>query len=527
MKKTIKINISGTIFHIDEDAYAKLREYLTAIGSQFTDRDEEKEIISDIEQRIAELLQSKINEQKEVISLADVDEVIRIMGKPEDFTDNGSADNSAYHKSRQYRGQRRLYRDPDNSVLGGVCGGLGAYFGIDPVWLRIAFVLLLILHGFGFIVYIILWIVIPRALTTAQKLEMRGEAVTVSNIERSVKEEFEKVKENVNNIPHTREYQRTRDGLSTFFHALGQVIVAILKAVLILLGVVFVVAGISILASFIGLALYRPDWFPFFFWNDLPAFSFNDFMGIFIDPVNLPVIQICFLLTIGIPLIALIYGGIRLIFNIKNRNHVLGLTVFVLWLLSFITLVTFGVLEARNYRFDNRVTRIANLDTAPGDTLFVEIRTLEEMGISGNEIWLFRDEENMPMLLYDETVYGRPRLHIVPSTSERAEMEFRMKARGYSREHAARNADAIEYIWTHEGNRLVLDPCYSPGKTEKWRAPELDIRLRLPEGSVIYLEKDIESILKNADNSEGMWRWQMTEKYWKMGNKELLPSNRK
>jgi len=147
MKKAIKINLSGIIFHIDDDAYEKLKAYLDSISKHFSNKQESKEIIDDIESRIAELFQERVTEENQVITLEIVNEVIDIMGNPEDIADSGegSEEKRTFHES--YSSSRRLYRDTENSVIGGVCGGLGAYFGIDPVIFRLLFVIFFFAGG--------------------------------------------------------------------------------------------------------------------------------------------------------------------------------------------------------------------------------------------------------------------------------------------------------------------------------------------------------------------------------------------
>ena len=130
MKKTFTINISGIIFHIDEDAFEKLNNYLETIKSYFANSEGRDEIIADIESRIAEMLQSKINEQKQVITIDDINEVIGIMGEPEQIGGDGTQEKKQREEQRH---SKRFFRDPDNKVLGGVCGGIGAYFNIDPL----------------------------------------------------------------------------------------------------------------------------------------------------------------------------------------------------------------------------------------------------------------------------------------------------------------------------------------------------------------------------------------------------------
>jgi phage shock protein PspC (stress-responsive transcriptional regulator) len=194
MKKTLTINVAGSVFNIDEDAYYRLKEYLEKIKVHFSGEKEIDDIMTDIESRIAELLREKINSGKQVIILQDIEEIIKIMGEPHDF---GDFDKEEKKKTYYHSASRHIYRDPDNRILGGVCGGLGAYMGIDPIIPRIIFIVAFFGFGFGLLIYLILWIIIPEAKTTAQKIEMRGDPVNVSNIGSFVKEEFENIKDNI------------------------------------------------------------------------------------------------------------------------------------------------------------------------------------------------------------------------------------------------------------------------------------------------------------------------------------------
>jgi phage shock protein PspC (stress-responsive transcriptional regulator) len=193
MKKALNINLSNTIFTIDDDAYDKLKQYLSDIEDHFSSEDEKIEIMADIEARISEIFSSKITTQRQVITIDDVDEIIKILGSPDDFSDG--TESTSKKTTYQQRPYRRMYRDMENRIAGGVCSGLGAYWGIDPVILRIIFVLAAIAGaGVGIILYILLWFILPEAHTTAQKLEMRGEAVTIENIKKTVKDEYENIK---------------------------------------------------------------------------------------------------------------------------------------------------------------------------------------------------------------------------------------------------------------------------------------------------------------------------------------------
>ena len=225
MKKTLTVNLGGTVFHIDEDAYRLLDNYLCNLKLHFRKQEGAEEIVDDIEARISELFLEKLNAGSQVITLADVEEVIARVGKPEDFgtTDEEekrtSSDTSA--ASATYTSRRRLYRNSDDKILGGVMGGLAAYLGWDPTLLRLL-ALVILICGYGTLipVYIICWLVIPEARTAAEKLSMRGEAVTVENIGKTVTDGFEKMANGVNSYMNSEKPR-------TFLQKLGDAFVAV------------------------------------------------------------------------------------------------------------------------------------------------------------------------------------------------------------------------------------------------------------------------------------------------------------
>jgi phage shock protein PspC (stress-responsive transcriptional regulator) len=191
MNKIMNINIGGVVFHVDEEAFEKLKQYLDQLSKHFRKSSGGDEIYNDIETRIVELFQQRLTKEKEVISMSDVDEVINIMGKPSDFEDEQEDDNN--DPDIHQIGRKRLFRDIDNRMIGGVCSGLGGYFKIDTVWFRIGFIIAT-LSGLSILAYLILWVIIPPARTISEKLEMQGDPVTVSNIEKSIREEMNEIR---------------------------------------------------------------------------------------------------------------------------------------------------------------------------------------------------------------------------------------------------------------------------------------------------------------------------------------------
>jgi phage shock protein PspC (stress-responsive transcriptional regulator) len=193
MKITVSINIGGYSFNIDEDAYAELKRYLRNLELHFAGEESSSEILSDIETRMAELFRTKLTSYKQVIDIKDVNQVITILGTPEDISDNEGPTTRDKFSSPGYH---RMYRDPDHRVIGGVCAGIAAYWNLE-LWLVRLIFFVLAMMGIGILIYLILYIVLPEARTTAEKISMKGNPVNIQNIKESVKQEFETVRKNM------------------------------------------------------------------------------------------------------------------------------------------------------------------------------------------------------------------------------------------------------------------------------------------------------------------------------------------
>jgi phage shock protein PspC (stress-responsive transcriptional regulator) len=194
MKITVSINLGGYSFNIDEDAYAELKRYLKNLEFHFAGEESAAEILSDIETRMAELFRTKLTTYKQVINIDDVKQVITVLGTPEDISD---AEGPTARDKFSSRGYHRMYRDPDHRVIGGVCSGMAAYWDLE-IWLVRVIFLILLFMGIGVLIYLILYIVLPEAKTTSEKIEMKGHPVNIHNITDSVKKEFNTVRKNMN-----------------------------------------------------------------------------------------------------------------------------------------------------------------------------------------------------------------------------------------------------------------------------------------------------------------------------------------
>jgi phage shock protein PspC (stress-responsive transcriptional regulator) len=193
MKITVSINLGGYSFNIDEDAYAELKRYLKNLELHFAGEESSSEILSDIETRMAELFRIKLTNYKQVIDISDVHQVISVLGTPEDISDN---EGPTVRDKFSSPGYHRMYRDSDHRVIGGVCAGIAAYWDIE-IWLVRLIFFILAMMGVGILIYLILYIVLPEAKTTAEKIAMKGNPVNIYNIKDSVKQEFETVRKNM------------------------------------------------------------------------------------------------------------------------------------------------------------------------------------------------------------------------------------------------------------------------------------------------------------------------------------------
>lgn len=224
MNKIYNINLGGYPFTIDDNAYRKLNSYLNTIEKHFATSEGSDEIISDIESRIAELFNESLKGQP-IVGMKDIDAAIVTMGTPEEFGAAGGfddAEETAHDKQGNYTTGKRLFRDPDSKIIGGVCSGLAAYFGIhDPLWVRLGAVLFLIMGGLAIPAYILLWIIMPQAITSADKLAMRGEKIDINNIAKTIEDEIDNITDTFSDLDNKLRSKKKDNGKSSRFFLIG------------------------------------------------------------------------------------------------------------------------------------------------------------------------------------------------------------------------------------------------------------------------------------------------------------------
>ncbi len=514
MKKTFTINISGTVFYIEEDAYEILQKYLVNLKNHFGTDEEGKEILADIEARIAEIFTEKSSDDKRVVTLPMVDEVVTVMGTPEDFAEEQGEEEFEEYPPEATR-KRRLYRDPEHRVLGGVSGGLGAYFNMDPVILRIIFVVLTFLtSGAALLAYLILWIAVPKARTTAQRLEMRGQEATVKNIEKSIREEVTEVKESYRKFKQSDTYARGRKTMTGAGDVTYNVVKLLLKIAVVIIGILLILSGffgiLGMVSSLMVGHSFAEGW-PLVWGPDIhmPAF-----LNHFVEPgtVTLGLITLGFIA--GIPLLAMIYIGTKLVFRYKSNNTLVGLTLVGFWLVALVTLVVVSASQFGNFKSRSSFSSSTTVDCDTCQTLYLKIA--EDKYDDYAEFDFDMEGFKIAAVDGDEILLGRPKLDVEQASGNNFIVTVKKAARGKTREIAKENTGDIVYRFQQQDSILYFDPWFILEEGEKWRDQEVYITVKLPVGKTVHLGENMMKIIHDIENVSNTWDGDMIGKYWEM-----------
>lgn len=514
MNKTVTINISGIIFHIEEDAYEKLSKYLNTIKGYFSNTDGGSEIMSDIEARIAEMLQGKTSAVKQVVLMADVDSVINAMGKPEEFAEGHEQNEQKQESSNYTTGEqikKRLYRDPDRKAIGGVCSGIAAYFDMDVVWIRLLMFLLIFFGGVSLWVYFILWIVIPEAKTTAEKLAMHGEKIDINNISKAVKDEAEQLKRRAEKYGSDSRngLEKIVDFLKDIAIIFGKLFVRIVGLALLIFGVIFLIV---IMSSIFGFSIAGT------------SSNYNDWINmIFVDHMHYTMGAIGLILFFGVPVIMMLYGGIKLLFKIHYSNRWLNISAGLIWLVGFIIVLFISVKTGKDFSETGRIKQEITIDT-PKDTLYLTLNKNKELLASlydlddGDEVRIRHNNDNYMIAKNDKEKFlvGKASLNILPSPTDKFEMYIVKKARGEDKRTALDRAKTIEYKITQNDSIISFDELFTVGNNEKFRAQDVQIIIKVPRNGVIHLDKSLEDFIFDVENVTNTYDGDMVGRRWIM-----------
>lgn len=473
MNKTINISLGNIFFHVDEHAFYKLERYLKDIKAYLANEESRDEIIQDIESRIAELFNELRENSTQVISMYHVGEMIKIMGNPEDY--QVDEQEPPQEKSKQ---DRQLYRDIDNQYIAGVSSGLAHYFSIDPLWARILFIILGVSTlGTTALVYIILWILIPPALTTAEKLAMRGEKINVSNIEKKVKENYEKFTNKFGDIDYEKYKEETQKGVEKASKGFVSFCSQFLDVILKILGLVFtIIGGLSLFSLIIALFSYT---------------SMRLFEGLIIfdlphTEMGVPhwfFASVIFIIS-AVPLFYLLILGLNLLIkNLKNLGKAFHIIILTLWFAALITLIFLGARKSFNQPEEFKFVQLKETSYSAQDTLVVKMIQdfrYNENSTRSSHLKVTHDAKDQEIAI--GSMIG---IDFKSSDHQNVSIRIEKKVKALNRKTAKEINDALNYQLSTNDKELGLSNYYSIDP--KYRKADVQVRISIILPQQIYL----------------------------------------
>jgi phage shock protein PspC (stress-responsive transcriptional regulator) len=507
MNKTVNINLASTFFHIDESAYAKLKSYLKTLENGFKNTVGKEEILKDIEARIAELFQEIKTNSDYVISEADVDKIISVLGQPEDFITEEEEDFIQTEEPIR----KKLFRDPDDNYIAGVASGLGHYFGIDASWIRLIWLFLVVFSGGTFItIYILFWILVPEAKTTVDKLKMKGKPVNISTIEKKIKEEFDEVSSKIKDIDYEKASNSLKKKSRNFFHFLEETLRAIPKVILKIFGILFLIISIStiitILTTGIVLLFFGTLLWPF------------DFLGFDLIPNVLGALSV--FLFILIPFLFLFSLGVHLLRGNSSTFGSVGRIILLgLWIAAIATFVTLGANEIRSHRVTATKKENHPLPLKLNDTLKVQIFPIQE----NTTVWEF-EKSNPLNNLFTRIREDRRQvsLSVKRSRESQSTLQIKASAKGSNEKRAQKKVQQVNYHWELEGDKLYLDQFISNKELSSLVHKDIALTLHLAEGQILNLDRNLNTLMQYpVKNDQGFHSRKTAGYLWKMGVEKL------
>lgn len=494
MNKTIIININSIVFHIEEDAYETLRAYMIEIKKHFSQSADSGEILMDIENRIAEMFTERIQiGRKEVISMTDVNEVIAQMGRVSDFEDaeenieegsstsfteeqNSKDESNVKDESKKVPTEKKLMRNPDDKIIEGVCSGLGYYFGIAPKWVRLLFVLFFLFGGSGVLLYVVLWVVMPKASTRAEKMAMRGEEPNLQNFKKNFEEELENYKDGFSNARGhiTNSLNSVGSGVGSVFSFVGKIIAFVM---LITCGMVLVGMLITFVGFATGILGYQSDMV---------------FPGTELFPTGQALIALfAGIMAITIPFIALFNLFLRILFKTGPMNTYFSMSLWAGWIVSIIVVLFFVVIGVREFKesstikVDKALEKQSVYHFTEKDVRVIEASSADEgkkkfhVEVEGEEL----------------SSYLRRDIHVsfeYLDSLETPYIQYNYFAKGKTRASAADRASHIKYLAHQEKGKIVFDSHFALPSSDIYRDQSVSVIVYLPIGSKVVIDESMQ-----------------------------------
>lgn len=506
MNKTVTVNLGGWVFHIEEEAFSNLTIYVNALKKHFSKMEGSTEIIEDIEARIAEIFKIRLNENREVIVNEDVKFIMSEIGQPEDFDDFSTGENAdtGYSKSNSTEtSNKKLYRDKEEGILGGVCAGLSAYFDISVIWVRLFFILLTWV-GMSFFIYILLWILIPSAKTIQQKMQMRGEPFNLDNLEKNIKTEFEGVKKNVQNFAEkAKKEEWVKDTASTFERLIISFSKLIITIILIFFKFIGVIIGSALLFILAMAAIFLID-------KSIFTLLFNNswWFIIAVTGIGFLLIGLAFSITLSV---------LRWVFNIgsnnQHQNRSLRNGFMAIVGLGIILCLSVASYTAFEFLDSSQISKTIDI-TSTSDTLYVDLLDIYDFNNSYN--FKVLSGENFDHEAEDLDLLKNIQLNVVPSITKQTQISYIVSSRGGSTANAKTNASNVNYPIHQLDSLLLFGDRFSLDEDATWHNQGISAVIKIPIGKTIYLNSDIGELIFNIDNRHNMHDADMLGHFWKM-----------
>jgi phage shock protein PspC (stress-responsive transcriptional regulator) len=520
MNKTIAIELGGLRFHLQQDAYSTLEAYLLAIEAALQADPSSSEIVGDIESRIAELLQERLAGLREVVNDDDVRFIMEAIGEPSDFEDEDAEGG----QSKPNPGIRRLFRDPDEAMIGGVAAGLSAYFGIDPVWIRGAFVLTTITGGFGIPLYVVLWLIVPMAETRAERLTMRGRPVNFENLRNVVGQEVNQASRRVRRWGRDAG-QTTRRGMASAGKGLSEIFAFVLRGIgwflLISMLILFVVMGTSVLAF-------------------LSGYGGLDIAGLHVEAgsplvdalalvlpegVSTNAVRISAVLLLVMPLVVLSMAVIRLLFRPRIRRGFFAAGIAFSLLISIGGATFLGVIAARvalEFRAEAKLGQ--NLPLRASTTGLVSLG-MPAIPSRPGDVW-FSDDSGPGLFLLDQErlAYDAIEVDIEPTNEAHPRLAWEIQASGASRHQARERCLEVDFPVevSSDSTRVTLPEMLSFPVANRFRGQSVQVTLYVPTGNTVDIHASLSPYLRNIQNADNVRSAKLAGRSWTMTENGLV-----
>ncbi|GAA3968058.1 PspC domain-containing protein [Pedobacter ginsengiterrae] len=520
MEKTIIINIGNTIIHIEESAYELLKAYLNEVKQHFANHADDLEIVTDIENRIAELLFEQLEEQKkQVVDTANVNFVIAQMGRVQDFdmAEEGEEEpvvNTAY----QYQiTDKKLYRDMDERVIAGVCAGIAHYLNFEARWIRIAAILSVFIGGSGLLVYALLWIIMPKAKSRIEKMEMKGEPANLQGFQKNLDEELLAVKERLTEVNKHAQPLITKFGnfVGEFFEWLGRFMAGTGKVIFKIIAIFIVIFGVLfLLALIIGTAAFQGFW-------DASIYEFFPFS--IINEGNRGVILFSAFIVCFIPILALVLFSIRVAFSKQAINKTLSFALLIIWLAGAATVGYQAAKISSEFKQHAELTETTELKTLP--TYIIDIDRSKYFSKEDSVAYHIDGNQRNKIVIddFEDGPFVSPnnvRINIIKSETGVTRLVQKFESQGKTFQSALQNAQNISYTYTAKESSLIFNPRFQLRKGSIWRNQEVWINLEIPVGTKVIIKEDSYRYINNygtwdcadkENDSNDYSTWIMTE----------------